>query len=316
MNQKIFVTGASGCIGHYIIEQLINRPATELHLLLRNPARLLFDYKSYPNLHIHIGNLEKIEAQEQTIKNMDYLIHIATDWSNSDYAHLLNVVKTHKMFDYCAKGNCRRILYFSTASILGKDNTLLPEAGQLGTGYIKSKYMAYKLLKESPAKDIIHTLFPTLVFGGDKNHPYSHLSGGIIPNLHYAKILRFLYLNSRFHFMHATDIAGIACKMLSMPNPPKEAVLGGRMITGKEAIEILCRVFHIRKYVRVKITPWLLKGLLYLFKIKLDPWDRYCLYHPFFEYKTITPKNVSLPYHYPELESILDEIKAQHLTKL
>ena len=60
---------------------------------------------------------------------------------------------------------------------------LLKEAEEIGTGYIKSKSIAYKLLSESPVKDRILTLFPTLVFGGDHYHPYSHISSGLIENI-------------------------------------------------------------------------------------------------------------------------------------
>ncbi|MDE5120331.1 MAG: SDR family oxidoreductase, partial [Trichodesmium sp. St19_bin1] len=39
-HKRIFITGASGCIGHYIVEFLIQNTHHELYLLVRNPDKL------------------------------------------------------------------------------------------------------------------------------------------------------------------------------------------------------------------------------------------------------------------------------------
>ena len=191
--EKIFITGASGCVGHYVVEQLLENPKLELHLMVRDPDRLRFDYKSEPRIVVHEGNMEYIEILENVISEMDYLIHIATDWSNSDYAIKLNVEKTHQLFNFCSD-KCKRIIYFSTASILGPDNQLNKDVEEFGTFYVKSKYYAYQKLSECRLYDRIYTLFPTLVFGGDKHHPFSHISSGLVPNKHYLSFLKY-FLN-------------------------------------------------------------------------------------------------------------------------
>ncbi|HET8679970.1 MAG TPA: NAD-dependent epimerase/dehydratase family protein, partial [bacterium] len=38
--KRIFVTGATGCIGHYVTDALIRETDHELYLLVRNPSRL------------------------------------------------------------------------------------------------------------------------------------------------------------------------------------------------------------------------------------------------------------------------------------
>ncbi|MGB3558972.1 MAG: SDR family oxidoreductase, partial [Geitlerinemataceae cyanobacterium] len=40
MIKRIFITGASGCIGQYITETLIQNTQHELYLLVRNPDKL------------------------------------------------------------------------------------------------------------------------------------------------------------------------------------------------------------------------------------------------------------------------------------
>lgn len=303
--KKIFITGASGCIGHYVLDQFLNKPDYEIHLLIREPHKLKIPYKNYPQLQIHIGNLAEIETHQATISQMDYVIHIATDWSNSNYAHLLNVEKTHKLFSYCDPGRIKKIVYFSTASILGKNNQPIPEAGTLGTGYVSSKYHAYLSLKDHPLRDRIITLFPTLVFGGDNTHPYSHLSSGIIPNKNYIRWLRFFYIDAAFHFLHAADIAAIAAHVLLNPVDQNNYVLGIPSLTGKEAIQILCRAFKFPLYFQIKINMRALFWLAKLAKIEIDPWTDFCIKNPYFIYTTVTPNTFGLKTSYPNLDTVL-----------
>ncbi|MFM7577798.1 MAG: NAD(P)-dependent oxidoreductase, partial [Microcystaceae cyanobacterium] len=38
MSKRLFITGISGCIGHYLADLLIEQTDYELFLLVRNPA--------------------------------------------------------------------------------------------------------------------------------------------------------------------------------------------------------------------------------------------------------------------------------------
>ncbi len=309
--KKVFITGASGCIGHYVVDRFLTQDTYEIHLLVRDPKRLRFDIR-HPSVVIHQGDISRIEEHRDVISTMTYIIHIATDWSDSDYAHHLNVVKTHQLFSCCNKSLCQKILYFSTASILGKNNLPISEAGEIGTGYIRSKYWAYMTLKDSAMADRIITLFPTLVIGGDATHPYSHISQGLIPNLHYAKWIRFFYMDARFHFLHAYDIASVTHYLLEHDSKEKNFVLGARVLYGKTAIQEICRAFGIPVYFQLPITEKMVFFLAKLFRIKLMPWDRFCLTNPHFEYKTVNPSSFGLSTAYPDFNSVLEDIKRQH----
>ncbi len=311
MSESIFITGATGCIGHYVLDLLRDDPRYQLHLLCRDPKRLRFDYEAYPNIHIHIGNMETIETCRSVIEKMDYLIHIATDWSDSDYATLLNVTKTHDMFNYCSPDRCKRIIYFSTASILGKGNVPIPEAREYGTGYIRSKYLAFEALSELALADRIVTLFPTLVIGGDKSHPWSHISSGLVPNLHYLKFLRFLKPDIRFHFLHSQDIASVTTHLLTMENPDPCYVLGNGVLQGASVIREICDAFSIRTYFQIPVTSRMVFFLTRLLKITLAPWDRHCIQHPYFEYRAVSPDHFGMETQFPTFRSVLVDIQRQ-----
>ncbi len=305
---SVFITGSSGCIGHYVVEECLKNPQFELFLLVRDPKKLL--YPPHPRVHIVEGDLENIDKAKPTLETMDLMIHLATAWGDSEEATRLNRDKTLEMLSYCNPDRLKKVVYFSTASILGKNNQVIDEAETYGTGYVRSKYRAYKALRKSDWSSKIVTVFPTLVFGGDQAHPYSHISSGLKPSLGWAKLLRFFYMDSRFHFLHGRDIAAVSVYALTHDVEP-DLALGNHVMNGKDVIETVCRVFDIPIYFRIKIASWFLMGLAKLFRIKLAPWDRFCIQSPFFHYNTVNPSSFGMTTQFPTLESVLLDIKRQ-----
>jgi nucleoside-diphosphate-sugar epimerase len=305
--KKIFITGASGCVGHYVLEEFLKKKDYELHLLVRTPQKIKINLESHPQIKLHTGSLEKIQEYKELLKDMDFLIHIATSWENSDLAYKINVEKTFELFEYAQ--NCQKIIYFSTASILGKNNKVKPEAESAGTAYVRTKYLAYKKLGETKnlaAKTI--TLFPTLLFGGDNYRPLSHISSGIRPNVKFLKLLRFIYMDSTMHFIHAADIAQAVKYLVENNVKEKEFVLGNQVMCAKEIIKRLCAFFKIRVYFQIKIKPGFIFFLTKIFRKEIEPWDKHCIKNPYFEYKTVTPASFGLKPKYPTLESILQDL--------
>jgi len=309
--KKLFITGATGCVGHYIIEQLLGIPDTELHLLVRKPERLRVPKDQQTNIIFHVGNMEFIEKHADVIREMTHVIHIATDWSDSEYATLLNVEKTHFMFNAVDPEKCEKIVYFSTASILGPNNKAIPEAGKYGQGYVRSKYKAYMSLKECICYDRIITVFPTLVFGGDESHPGSHISDGIGPNRHYLKWLRFIYPEGALHFLHAKDIATTSLYFLFNEMPKNEYVLGMNKVTGKAVIETVCRIFGVRMLFRFKVTSAFIIKVASLLKITIGPWEKHCIENPYMVYDTVNPSTFGKPVAFPDLTTLLTDIKSR-----
>ena len=44
--ESIFITGATGCIGHYIVNKLLKESAFHCHLYVRSPEKLKVNYKN------------------------------------------------------------------------------------------------------------------------------------------------------------------------------------------------------------------------------------------------------------------------------
>ncbi|MCL6433494.1 MAG: NAD(P)-dependent oxidoreductase [Leptolyngbyaceae cyanobacterium HOT.MB2.61] len=298
-SKRIFVTGASGCIGHYVVEALIQETNHELYLLLRNPEKLKVDYRARPGITVLQADLREIERFSSLLKTMDSAVLIATAWGGPQEVYDINVVKMLQLMNLLDPEKCEQVIYFSTASILDRQNQLLREAGEIGTDYIRSKYLCYQQLSKLAIAPRITTLFPTLLLGGDTNKPYSHISSGIPQVEGWLWLLRFLRADASFHFIHGKDIAQIVRHLIDHPpaeDDPHELVLGNQMVTVNQAIEESCAYLNKRIYFRIPLTLKLANLIIRLFRIRMAAWDRFSMnYRHFTHQRVISPEDFGLP---------------------
>lgn len=303
------MTGASGCIGHYITETLIQKTNHELYLLVRKPEKLGFDYKARAGIHILEADLRDVEHLAELLKRIDVAILAATAWGGWQEVFDVNVVKTLRLIKLLNPQVCEQVIYFSTASILDHHNELLKEAGQLGTDYIRSKYDCLRQLTRLTDVPPITCLFPTLVLGGDAQKPYSHLSSGIPQVAKWLNLIRWFKADASFHFLHAADIAQVVSYFVEHPPTAHEVrqfVLGNPAITVNQAVEEACAYFKKWIFFRINLSPWLADLLIVIFQIKMAAWDRFCLEYRHFSYQNpINPATFGLPVYCPTIAEVL-----------
>jgi len=309
----LLITGASGCVGHYITEQLVASQAYDIHLFIRPSSRLWWDPSAHEHVTVHYGNMDDLSGLRDLMPHIEYIMHVFTDWSNSPYATFLNVDQTHALFAMAHPDRLQRIIYFSTASILDSQHRPLEAAGKWGPGYIRSKFLSRLKLETHPYKDRIVTVYPTLVFGGDATHPYSHISQGLPDYLHYMKYLRFIRMNGAFHFLHADDIARTAIHLLTAPNPPAHVVLGTEPIQAKDALAILRDRAGYQSRIQVPLPTRSLLQIAQWCRITIGEWERYCILNPYFTYHTHHPATFGLTTRFPTLESVIDDRLVPHV---
>jgi nucleoside-diphosphate-sugar epimerase len=307
--KRIFITGASGCIGHYMTEALIQNTDHELYLLVRNPDKLKFDYQARPGIHLLVGDMSRIEEYSDLLLNqINIAILAATAWGGKEETYEINVVKTLSLINLLNPNICERIIYFSTASILDRNNKLLIPASQLGHDYILTKYQCFAQLAEQAIADKIIAVFPTLVFGGESNKPYSHLSAGITDVTKWIGLIRWFSLDGSFHFIHAQDIACVISYLVAnpdySPNPGTTKgevdclVLGNPAISVDQAIAEITNYFHKQVYLRIPLYIWLTNIFIKLFRIQMDSWSRFSLDYRHFTYANpVTSASFGLPNH-------------------
>lgn len=313
--KRILLTGASGCIGHYITEALIQDTEHELYLVVRNPNKLRVDYEARPGVTILQGDMRQIARFGDLLKTIDTAILVATAWGGAQEAFDINVVKTIQLMELLDPNYTEQVIYFSTASILDGNNKPLKEAGQLGTEYIRSKYDCLGRLSKLAIAPKITALFPTLVLGGDGNKPYSHLSSGIADVVKWVDIVRWFKADGSFHFIHARDIAQVVRYLVDHPlayaeethgNSPTQLVLGNQCVTVNQAVEELCDYLDKPIHFRVPLSMGLANLFIVLFRIQMAAWDRFCLNYRHFTYQNpVNPETFGLPTYCPTFTDVL-----------
>ncbi|MEM6449398.1 MAG: NAD(P)-dependent oxidoreductase [Cyanobacteria bacterium P01_D01_bin.105] len=306
---RIFITGASGCIGHYLVESLIENTEHELFLMMRNPSKLQVPVAQNSKVTVLQGDMREVAQFSDLLKTMDTAILVATSWGDPKESYEINVEKTLKIMSLLDAERCQQVIYFSTASILDRDNTPLKEAGEIGTDYVRTKYICHEKLSELDIFPKITTVFPTLVFGGSDTKPYSHIAGGLPEVAKYIGIIRFISADGSLHFIHAKDIADVVRHLVDNPpgpNESRELVIGNPSKTADQVVTEISQYLGKRQYFTIPLSFGLANAIIKIFNIRMADWDRFCMEYRHFTYEnTVTPSSFGLEDNYPTLADVV-----------
>lgn len=285
--KQVFITGATGCVGHYILEWLLQETPHRLTLLVRDPSRLRSAGWDLSRITILQGDLSQIEQFSEALAQVDIAILAAAAWGGNQDVMDINVNRNLQLMQRLDPERCEQVIYFSTESILDQQNQPLAEAGEIGTAYILSKYRCHQRLPELAIYPKISTVFPTLVFGGDKDKPYSFISEGLKDLTKWIGLIRFLSADGSFHFIHAQDIAQVVGYLVLHPSQDgyREYVLGNPPLTADEAVAEVCEYLNMPIWFRVPLPFWLADVIIRVFRFEMAPWDYFCLNYRHFVHK-------------------------------
>jgi nucleoside-diphosphate-sugar epimerase len=307
--KRIFITGASGCIGHYIVEALLEGTPHELFLLVRDPARMKLPLQDNPRVHLLQGDLGQIDQFADLLATIDVAVLAAASWGGPEQTVFdINLNRNVDLINFLDPQRCEQVIYFSTASILDRQNQPLEEAGKIGTDYIRSKYECHKRLPQLPLYPKITTVFPTLVFGGDKDKPYSFISAGLADVTKWIGLIRWLKADGGFHFAHAQDIAWVIRYLVDHPSSEgyREYVLGNPATTVDQAVEEAGAYLGKPVRVRIPLSFWLADVIIRVFRIQMAPWDYFCIRYRHFVYaNAVNPASFGLRSYCPTLADLL-----------
>jgi nucleoside-diphosphate-sugar epimerase len=305
---RILITGASGCIGHYVVEALAADPDAELILFVRNPRKLRLSPGWPASVTVVPGDMREIGRFAALLRSVEVGVLAATAWGGPE-AWEINHDRTLELLSLLNPQRCRQVLYFSTASVLDRHNRPLPEAGRYGTWYIRSKYETLLRLPALAVAPQTTVLAPTLVFGGDAERPQSFLSLDLPGFVRLAGLVRFLSVEGSFHFIHARDVAQVVRRLVRHPEGGgglRTLVLGQPAMTFDGAVEEMCAALGRRIYFRIPLPIWRLSPLVPLLQRHVLPedraWGAFCLrYRHFTHEDPVNPATFGLPSYCPTL---------------
>ncbi len=318
--EQILVTGASGCVGQYIVSWLLKNSEADLLLWLRNPKKLTAVSAEHPRIKLLVGDLRDADSFKEELVNITRVIHTATAWGDPVRAHQVNVVAVKKILKLLRAETLEQFIYFSTASILNKDLKPLPEALAYGTEYIQTKAECLRELEKHPLSEKIIAVFPTLVFGGRIDNkslfPTSYLTEGLKEAVKWLWLARWLRADSTFHFIHAADIAVVCGHLATNPhqtNPEqgqgslRKIVLGQPAISLNYAIRRLCLWNGVRLMPGLPLWGWLIEALIKILPIEITNWDRFSIKQRHFVHSPISPpERFGHPSSASTLEAVLN----------
>ena len=241
---KVAVFGASGFVGEYIIEELLNSNFSP-YILLRYGSESKI--KRYSECKIITGNIENDTAIEQTMMNTEAIIYnigIIREFKSSPSLSIsvheeITFEKLHfeglkKCVDQAKKLNIKRFILMSANGV--KEN---------GTGYQSTKYRAEQYLKDS---GLDWTIFqPSLIFGNSegkqefcKQLKKDMLSLPFPAPLFHKGFLPFNAGSFKMSPVHVVDVAKAFVESLKETKSiGKIFPLGGKELTWKKIIKMI-----------------------------------------------------------------------------
>lgn len=285
--ERILVTGASGVIGHYIVETLLRETRHRLVLLVRDPSRLPPAMAGNGRVQILVADLRALAGHEETIRRCTSAVLAAANWDDGPSSDAVNVDATLSIMEILRESACRRVIYFSTASILDSSGEVSRAAGEIGTPYVRSKHRMREILDQRDDLPPTAILYPTLVLAGDLTRPRSHVAHLLAELVKRRQLLRWFSVDASVHFTHAVDVAQVVSALLECAPAalPRHVILGGPALRVDDAVDALLAHQGLTRIARVPLSASLARALVALFRVKLAAWDRHCLAVRHFTYR-------------------------------
>lgn len=258
---RVLVTGASGLLGHHIVEELLKRN-THVRLLLRNPNGNL--WKDSPLVEMASGNIEDREAVNAAVEGCTHIIHAAANTKPWPVAlkHYLatNVEGTKHICHAALQFGIKRMVYVSTAGFIGPGTTEHPATEQDDfrpihtlSGYVTSKYLAQQFVLEQARVNGLPALVvnPTFLIGANDRKPSS---GKML--LYGLKRKLVLCPSGVKDFVPARDVATATCNALTMGETGTFYILSGYPMRYSDFFMKLKQIYG-RPILTLTLPKWL-----------------------------------------------------------
>ena len=247
---KIFLTGATGFVGHHVAKALAAEGA-QLRLLVRKTSNLA-------NLEgldgeTHVGDLSEPESLKPALAGCDALVHVAADyrlWIPDPKAmYRANVDGTRELLRMAREAGVPRVVYtssvatmhFRTDGLVINEDTPVSLKDMVGH-YKRSKFLAEReaLLAAEGGQSVI-ILNPTSPIGTHDAKPTP--TGRIFVDFLNGKFPA--YMDTGLNLVDVTEVARTHVAALTVGQPGKRYILGGENLTLKQILDKMSAITGI-----------------------------------------------------------------------
>jgi len=251
---KIFLTGATGFVGHHVAKALAAEGA-DLRLLVRKTSKL----SNLDGINIGaggdtvVGDLADPESLKPALAGCDALVHVAADyrlWIPDPAAmYKANVDGTRELLRLAREAGVKRVVYtssvatmhFRTDGIVINEDTPVSLADMVGH-YKRSKFLAeQEALSAAEAGQQVIILNPTTPIGPNDAKPTP--TGRIFVDFLNGKFPA--YMDTGLNLVDVAEVARAHVLALTRGKPGRRYILGGENLTLKQILDKMSAITGI-----------------------------------------------------------------------
>ena len=239
---KIFVTGATGFVGHHVAKALADQGA-DLRLLVRKSSKLS-NLDGIPGDTV-VGDLAKPDSYAPALEGCDAVLHVAADYRlwirDPETMYRANVDGTRDLLKLARDARIRRVVYTSSVATMAfrTDGIVVNEDTPVSLDDMVGHYKRSKFLAEQQAiaaaqdgQQVI-ILNPTTPIGPNDSKPTP--TGRIFVDFLNRKFPA--YVDTGLNLVDVAEIARIHVAALEVGKPGRRYILGGENLTLKQILD-------------------------------------------------------------------------------
>jgi dihydroflavonol-4-reductase len=247
---KVFLTGATGFVGHHVARALAAEGA-DLRLLVRKSSNL----KNLEGIRgeTHVGDLLEPESVRAGLEGCDAVMHVAADYRlwirDPKTMYRANVEGTRELLRMAREAGVRRVVYtssvatmhFRTDGLVINEDTPVSIKDMVGH-YKRSKFMAeQEAISAARAGQQIIILNPTTPIGPNDAKPTP--TGRIFVDFLNGKFPA--YMDTGLNLVDVAEVARTHVAALTVGKPGKRYILGGENLTLKQILDKMSAITGI-----------------------------------------------------------------------
>ena len=247
---KIFLTGATGFVGHHVAKVLADEGA-DLRLLVRKSSKL-------SNLEgitgdTVVGDLAKPDSYASALQGCDAVMHVAADYRlwirDPDAMYRANVDGTRDLLKLAREARVRRVVYTSSVATMAfrADGIVVNEDTPVTINDMVGHYKRSKFLAEQQAiaaaqdgQQVI-ILNPTTPIGPNDSKPTP--TGRIFVDFLNKKFPA--YVDTGLNLVDVAEVARTHVAALGVGKPGRRYILGGENLTLKQILDKMSAITGI-----------------------------------------------------------------------
>jgi dihydroflavonol-4-reductase len=247
---KVFLTGATGFVGHHVAKALAAEGA-DLRLLVRKTSNLA-------NLEgiraeTHIGDLADPDTLKPALEECDAVVHVAADYRlwirDPEAMYRANVDGTRELLKLAREAGVKRVVYTSSVATMHfrTDGIVINEDTPVSIKDMVGHYKRSKFLAEQEAihaaQDGQHVIIlnPTTPIGPNDRKPTP--TGQIFVDFLKGKFPA--YMDTGLNIVDVAEVARTHVAALTKGQPGHRYILGGENLTLKQILDKMSAITGI-----------------------------------------------------------------------